>query len=774
MPNVSVVELTNTFDDWRNRTNDVISEINDANSVDPTSAIVFANSSSGFQVNEVVSGVVTGTTVSGTKLIFTGGNINFTSANTQSLGNVHQTHILGGTAIDVSLPVNADTSISNTFIYNSKINLNGQKLVSGASEIDLEGATVTNLGAVAKFTSEAIENDDVVLTNPSILVNSGDVGGLTISAGVHEFEGATVNGASMNTISMTGSGIQNSNVVANGDGFLATTNSVALAVDNIITGDDAHTANVGIGKFTEVSTTIETEKRPTSSKGRIHMRTEYAADNEYTNWDSSSGTLTSFTANTSADELILEGNTDVGMTFLSSATSNAYVLFGHPAESDIGSIIYNHSTESMHFNTDGANTVVMGNEFGGYMQVVGGDTVATQSAKFQVTVGSSDGTTGIFLDADQADQKAMLIDGEQTTANIFEIQADELTEGSAIFVDDNSDSSGGRELVHIKVTHNDASGAKALQIDTTNCASQVINHAANNKIALDITGSGGSGLGNYMNKKLVSFVQNANTSAETLYVQGKWNNHGTPPKILTVANTGSDMFSVSANGNIGINDTTPTYKLDVNGTLRSTGVVKITDDTQSSGNDAGALQVDGGVGINKNLHVGGTTTIAGVTHITDDTQSTGNEDGTVVATDAGALQVDGGVGINKKLNVGGAVDFDSTLTVGDSLTATTGTQTFGDDVRIGYRLKHNDDTDTYMEFHANKGIIDFFTNDTRQLYMSESTTNLYYNGSKKFETTDTGTKVTGSLVVTGASVCADGVQCAIRIEDADGTLLNTC
>ena len=79
-----------------------------------------------------------------------------------------------------------------------------------------------------------------------------------------------------------------------------------------------------------------------------------------------------------------------------------------------------------------------------------------------------------------------------------------------------------------------------------------------------------------------------------------------------------------------------------------------------------------------------------------------------------------------------------------------------------------------MEFHANKGIIDFFTNDTRQLYMSESTTNLYYNGSKKFETTDTGTKVTGSLVVTGASVCADGVQCAIRIEDADGTLLNTC
>ena len=61
MPSVSSVELTNTFDDWRNRTNDIVTEINKANSVDPNSAIVFANSTSGFQVAEVVSDSVTGT-----------------------------------------------------------------------------------------------------------------------------------------------------------------------------------------------------------------------------------------------------------------------------------------------------------------------------------------------------------------------------------------------------------------------------------------------------------------------------------------------------------------------------------------------------------------------------------------------------------------------------------------------------------------------------------------------------------------------------------------
>lgn len=161
MPSVSSVELTNTFDDWRNRTNDIVTEINGANSVDPTSAIVYANSTSGFQVNEIVSDSVTGTLVTGTRLTFTGGNINFTSANTTSLGNVHQTHILGGTAIDVSSPSLADTSISNTFIYNSKVDLNGQKFVSGASEIDLEGATVTNL--------EPLQNLQVLLFQMMIL-----------------------------------------------------------------------------------------------------------------------------------------------------------------------------------------------------------------------------------------------------------------------------------------------------------------------------------------------------------------------------------------------------------------------------------------------------------------------------------------------------------------------------------------------------------------------------------------------------------------------------
>ena len=667
MPSVSSVELTNTFDDWRNRTNDVITVINGANSVDPSSAVVYANSTSGFQVNEVVTDSITGTLTTGTRLVFTGGNINFSSANTTSLGNVHQTHILGGTAIDVSIPENADTSISNTFIYNSKINLNGQKFISGAATIDLENATVTNLGSVAKFTATATSDDDVVLTNPTINVNSGTVGGITVSAGIHEFGGATVNGATMNTITMRGSTVEGGNVVVNGAGFLVTTNSVALAVDG-----DAD-ANVAIGKFPEISTDIGTTRKPNSSKGRLHIRTDFAA-----------GGTTATAVESVADELILENTDGVGMTFLSGAAKNNHIMFGNSSDPDVGSIVYNHATDTMHLSTDTANTVVIGNEYGGYLQVVGGDTVATQSAKFQVTVGSTDGPTsnpntlhGIFLDADDADQKAFLIDGEQTVSNILEIQADALTTGSGFFLDDGSSSSGARKLAYINQSHAEATGGTALHIETQAMKGVDIIQNCTSNVALNVSASG------VQTEPLVSFINSGDSDDLTLYVKNSRTDGGL---ISDFANTGGSVIAMSANGNIGINDTTPTHKLDVNGTVR----------------------------------------------------------------------------------------FTSTLSVESNITATTGTHTFANDVRIGKYLYHNGDTDTYMAFDDAGDKIAFYTGGDAQLYMDGDSTHLYFNGNEKLATTDAGLTVTGTMSISGSSVCADGVECRLKVLDSSGSLINSC
>ena len=98
----------------------------------------------------------------------------------------------------------------------------------------------------------------------------------------------------------------------------------------------------------------------------------------------------------------------------------------------------------------------------------------------------------------------------------------------------------------------------------------------------------------------------------------------------------------------------------INNTLGVSGITMITNITQSISKDIGALVVEGGVGIEKNLYVGGSanfggsTTFGGIVHITDLTQSTN--------TTNGALIVDGGVGIGKNLNVGGTLGVKGTNT----------------------------------------------------------------------------------------------------------------
>ena len=604
MPSVSAVELTNTFDDWRNRTNDIVTEINGANSVDPTSAIVYANSTSGFQVNEVVSDSVTGTLVTGTRLTFTGGNINFTSANTTSLGNVHQTHILGGSAIDVSSPSLADTSISNTFIYNSKINLNGQKFVSSNADIDLTDATILNLGTVEKFIATSTVHDNIVLTNATINLNSDTVGGLTISQGTHEFGGATVNGASMNTITMSGSTTQGGNVVVNGAGFLVSTNSISLAVD-------AGTANVGIGKFTEVSTAIGTEKRPTSSKGRTHIRTEYAGASDYANWDGAGGTLTTFAVNAGADEMVLEGNTSAGMTILANTASNSHIAFGDSADSDVGGLIYDHSLDDLYIVNEGANTAVFQNNFGGSLQIVGGDTVGTPSGKLHINVGSSDGTTGLYMDSNDADQYGIYVEASQTTQNVVHVNSTTLTTGSAFSVSDNSADVGARKIVNIRQDHASATGGIAFNVETDAMKAVEIVQNALDKVAVNVTASG------VQTAPLVKFENTGDADHMTLYVKNSRTDGGLIAEFAN--NTTSGVLCASANGNIGINDATPTYKLDVNGTLRSTGAVTL-DSTLSVASGTTISSTLGGTSTATFTGGSGTTTVLGNSIVCDGVQ----------------------------------------------------------------------------------------------------------------------------------------------------------
>ena len=94
--------------------------------------------------------------------------------------------------------------------------------------------------------------------------------------------------------------------------------------------------------------------------------------------------------------------------------------------------------------------------------------------------------------------------------------------------------------------------------------------------------------------------------------------------------------------------------------LTNTGNILINATTQSTDKDTGALVIEGGVGVEKNLNVGGEFAVTGNININNTEQSTNST--------TGALIVDGGVGVAKNLNVGGDVVITGNLQVDGAVT----------------------------------------------------------------------------------------------------------
>jgi hypothetical protein len=88
------------------------------------------------------------------------------------------------------------------------------------------------------------------------------------------------------------------------------------------------------------------------------------------------------------------------------------------------------------------------------------------------------------------------------------------------------------------------------------------------------------------------------------------------------------------------------------GDLEVAGAATILSETESNDTATGALIVSGGAGIGKNLNVGGSQILAGSLTVNSTTQST--------TTATGALTVVGGIGAGGNANIGGAVTVQST------------------------------------------------------------------------------------------------------------------
>ena len=507
---ITSVELVNTFEQWRSKTNQVITVLNQNSDDNPASNLISANTTGGLLINTISANIVTGANVTGSKLLFSGGTVDFTGATTSDLGTVEKFALVEDGAATIS-GASPDSKIERVQINECEINLNGQTLrANGASSIIFTGATITDLGTVtlATINGGTINDVNVNITDADSLITVS-------SAGPHIFTGASFNNGTYNTPTTIGGLTHSANISVN-------TASALVANIGPIFGTDVGTANVAIGNFPEYTTTPISA---TSSKGRLHIRTDFAA-----------GSTTATAVEVSTDDVVLEGNTSVGMTLLSNNASNGAIAFGDPDDVDRGALIYNHLTDSMHLVTDGANTVVFGNENGGYMQIVGGDTIGTQSGKLHVNVGSTDGTTGIWVDLNDADQQGIRIDANTAgcTANVFELRANTTTghamslihgavtgtshtmTGSMLAITDNNSSTDTRAVVDILQDASGATGATGLRV----------------------TADGGAG---------ISVVQNADKTGLLVSASGSAS-AGT--KVVQFANSTADIFSTLANGTV--------------------------------------------------------------------------------------------------------------------------------------------------------------------------------------------------------------------------------
>ena len=91
-----------------------------------------------------------------------------------------------------------------------------------------------------------------------------------------------------------------------------------------------------------------------------------------------SGTYDSTTPLATADDIVISGNQSLGMSFITTAagSSNQSIVFGDSDDTDIGSIKYAHSNNSMQFSTNAAEQMRI-NAYGRIQHNTGGSEITT-------------------------------------------------------------------------------------------------------------------------------------------------------------------------------------------------------------------------------------------------------------------------------------------------------------------------------------------------------------------------------------------------------------
>ena len=564
------VELTNTFEEWRVETNKALAVLRESSDDDPLSSLVSTTNTGRVYINVVSANTISSNIATGVSLYYTGqgSTVDFTGANVVSLGISKEIKVEGGPTVSGSNP---DSYIQSVQIRDSEILLNGQDLIAGGpSEIDLNQAIVRNLGEVKKITIVPEKSSDGTgtagtLYGTSLKINSTFYGTLTIQDGTHNFTGAVLLGGEYESSEYHSGIIHSSQITVNTGSYLVTNTSTIFA-----SNDDA---NVAIGKFIEWSGPGSL-RYPESSSGRLHIRRDFAAD-------SNQKTV----VNTFGDELVLEGNTSVGMTLISNTASNNNIYFGDDNTPDKGFLRYGNDNNRLTFGVNSSESVKIYPQNGGGLEIATEGHFESILGKLHIHQSNIDPTNALYINSDRGDSPAMTVVSSQTTANIINIDTDSLSSGSflnmrygsstqnwigsIIEMNDDNQTNDTRSLVVLNQNHEDATGVRLIDLYSKAGRGVYINQDADfytlsidaensTKNTIDILVDNlTTGTGLHLSttsdhtSNLVSLISDGSgTLGSSLYVKTSAINLG---DTILVENNDGKLFNIESTGSVGVN-----------------------------------------------------------------------------------------------------------------------------------------------------------------------------------------------------------------------------
>ena len=228
----------------------------------------------------------------------------------------------------------------------------------------------------------------------------------------------------------------------------------------------------------------------------------------------------------------------------------------------------------------------------------------------------------------------------------------------------------------------------------------------------------------------------------------------------------ASSFSVDSDFNVGVNSTSPDVKLDVGGAVLVTGISTFENTTQSTSSTTGALIVSGGVGIAKSLNVGGNLSVAGTITYDDVT----NIDSVGIVTAQSGINIVGG-----GLTVTGVSTFFDNIKLGDDVRLDLGnandlivyhqgTNSFILDQGAGNLILGSNGSKIRLVKDQGAEVLADFSID--------GSVDLYYDNSKKFETTGAGVTITG--VCTATSFEGSGANLTNLPASGDSNDITAC